>query len=126
MIKKTILFISIIFTLNCNSQTLKTIDEIEKSHQKCLDEGDYMKGCSINYYKEADSLLNVVYKNLKNKLNPEEQIKLKKEQLEWLKKRDNYFQKVYLETISEGVFTEGTNDFDMVFIDQKAVFVLLL
>jgi uncharacterized protein YecT (DUF1311 family) len=123
MIKKIILFISITLTLNCSSQTLKTIDEIERSHQECLDEGVYMKGCSIKYYNESDSLLNIVYKNLKNKLNSEEQIKFKKEQLKWLKNRDNYFEKVYLETINEGLFIEGTNDFDMVFIDEKAVFV---
>lgn len=123
MIKKSILFISITLTLNCSSQTLKTIDEIERSHQECLDRGDYMKGCSIKYYNESDSLLNIVYKNLKSKLNTEEQIKLKKEQLKWLKNRDNYFEKVYLETINEGLFIEGTNDFDMVVINQKAVFV---
>jgi uncharacterized protein YecT (DUF1311 family) len=96
MIKKSILFISIILTLNCSSQTLKTINEIEQSHQECLDRGGYMKGCSIKYYNESDSLLNSVYKNLKSKLNAEEQIKLKKEQLKWLKNRDNYFEKIYL------------------------------
>ncbi|WP_158980932.1 MULTISPECIES: lysozyme inhibitor LprI family protein [unclassified Flavobacterium] len=123
MIQKLIIIILITLSFNCNSQTLKTIEKIELTHQNCLDKGEYMKGCSVEYYNQADSLLNVVYKKLKLKLSAEEQSKLKKEQLEWLKKRDKYFQKVYSEEKKSGDFNEGSNDFDMIIIDQKAEFV---
>jgi uncharacterized protein YecT (DUF1311 family) len=123
MIQKSITIILIILSFNCNSQTLKTIEKIESSYQNCLDKGDNMKGCSVEYYKKADSLLNVAYKKLRLKLSIEEQSSLKTEQLEWLKKRDKYFQKVYSETKKEGDFIEGSNDFDMIVIDKKAEFV---
>ncbi len=123
MIQKSITIILIIISFNCNSQTLKTIEKIESSYQNCLDNGDNMKGCSVEYYKKADSLLNVAYKKLRLKLSVEEQSSLKTEQLEWLKKRDKYFQKGYSETKKEGDFIEGSNDFDMIVIDKKAEFV---
>jgi uncharacterized protein YecT (DUF1311 family) len=123
MIQKSIIIIFITLSFNCNSQTLKTIEEIETSYQNCLDKGDNMKGCSVEYYKKADSILNVAYKKLKLKLSIEEQSSLKAEQLEWLKKRDKYFQKIYSETKKEGDFIEGSNDFDMIVIDKKAEFV---
>ena len=123
MIQKSIIIIFITLSFNCNSQTLKTIEKIETSYQNCLDKGDNMKGCSVEYYKKADNLLNVAYKKLKLKLSNEEQSSLKAEQLEWLKKRDKYFQKVYSETKKEGDFIEGSNDFDMIVIDKKADFV---
>jgi len=123
MIQKSIIIIFITLSFNCNSQTLKTIEKIETSYQNCLDKGDNMKGCSAEYYKKADSLLNVAYKKLKLKLSFEDQASLKAEQLEWLKKRDKYFQKIYSETKKEGDFIEGSNDFDMIVIDKKAEFV---
>lgn len=123
MIQKSIIIVLITLSFNCNSQTLKTIEKIESSYQICLDKGDNMKGCSVEYYKKADSLLNVAYTRLKLKLSIEEQSKLKMEQFKWLKKRDKYFQKVYSEEKKIGDLNEGTNDFDMVIIDKKAVFV---
>ncbi len=123
MIQKSIFIILFILSFNCNSQTLKTIEKIELKYQNCLDKGAYMKGSSVEYYNQADSLLNLVYKKLKIKLSTEGQLKLKKEQLEWLKKRDKYFKKVYSETKKEDDFIEGSNDFNMIIIDKKAEFV---
>lgn len=124
MIQKNILFIFIAFSFNCKSQTLKIITAIESSYHNCLDEGDDMRGCSIEYYKQADSLLNVVYRKLRLKFNNQDQLKLKKEQLEWLKYRDKYFEKIYSQTKKERNFIEGSSDFDMIVIDKKADFVL--
>lgn len=123
MIQKSITIILVVFYFNCNSQTLKKIEKIESSYQICLNKGDNMKACSVEYYKKADILLNVAYKKLKQKLSIEKQSSLKTEQLEWLKKRDKYFQKVYSETKKEGDFIEGSNDFEMIVIDKKVEFV---
>ncbi|MDA6071977.1 DUF1311 domain-containing protein [Flavobacterium sp. AC] len=103
---------------------METVSILKTSYQKCLDSGNGMKNCAIEYYNDSDSLLNVSYKNLKLKLSSKEQSKLKKEQLDWIKKRDLYFEKVYSDTKKEGHFVEGSGDFDMVVFDEKANYIL--
>ncbi|GAA6765194.1 hypothetical protein AAFH68_11290 [Flavobacterium sp. CGRL1] len=107
----------------CNSQTLETVYKMKSDYQKCLNKGQNMRNCALEYYNQSDSLLNVSYKNLKSKISSKEQSKLKKEQLEWLKKRDQFFQKVYSDTKKEGNFIEGTQDFEMIIYDEQAKFV---
>lgn len=123
MIKKSILLFFILFSFHCNSQTLETVSKLKASYQHCLDSGNGMKNCSVVYYNQSDSLLNVTYKNLKLKLSSKEQSKLKKEQLDWIKQRDLYFEKVYSDTKKGGNFSEGSKDFDMVVYDEQANYV---
>lgn len=123
MFKKAILLFFILVAFHSNAQTMETVSKLKTSYQHCLDSGSGMKNCSIEYYNQSDSLLNISYKNLKLKLSSKEQSKLKKEQLDWIKKRDLYFEKVYSDTKKEGHFSEGSNDFDMVVFDEKANFV---
>jgi uncharacterized protein YecT (DUF1311 family) len=119
-----IVVILLAISINGNTQTLKTVKDLKSSYQICLDQGNYMAGCSIDYYNQVDSLLNVVYQNLKHQLNSEDRPKFLQEQKEWLKKRDAYFRKITKTTIKEGVFSEGTADFEMVVTDKKADFVV--
>lgn len=121
--QKSILVLFILVSLHCNSQTLETVYKIKSSYQSCLDKGDDMQGCAIDYYNKSDSLLNVVYKKLKTNISSREQSKLKKEQQEWLKKRNEFFEKVYSDTKKEGNFREGSSDFTMIVFDEKAKFV---
>ncbi|WP_281234145.1 lysozyme inhibitor LprI family protein [Flavobacterium gelatinilyticum] len=123
MIQKALLALIILVSLKSNSQTLETVYKMKSDYQKCLDKGIDMRGCALDYYNQSDSLLNVAYKNLKTKISSKEQSKLKKEQLEWLKKRDQFFQKVYSDTKKQGNFIEGTQDFDMIIYDEQARFV---
>lgn len=125
MIQKTILLLFILVSFHSNSQTLKTVAKLETVHQKCLDTGVGMRNCSYKYLNQSDSLLNVAYKNLRLKLNPEEKEKLKKEQLIWLKKCDQYFKKAYSDTKRKGYFEEGSLDFDMVVFDLQADYVFV-
>jgi uncharacterized protein YecT (DUF1311 family) len=124
MIKK-ILIVTILISASsiCNAQTLKTIEQFENKHQNCLDIGINMKNCSIKYYNQSDSLLNAVYKKLKANLNGTAQTKLKNEQFSWLKRRDLYFKKAYLEAKSEIPFP-GSDDFEMIYTDKKSDFVM--
>jgi uncharacterized protein YecT (DUF1311 family) len=124
MLKKSIVIICITFSFTGNSQTLKTIEDIETAHQECLDRGENMNGCSEEYYAKADNLLNTTYKKVKLKLSASEQSILKAEQLKWIKKRDKYFQKVYLDTKREGEFGEGSSGFNMIVTDLQAKFVM--
>ncbi len=120
---KSILLVFVLASMYCNSQTLETVYKMKSDYQKCLNKGQNMRNCALEYYNQSDSLLNVSYKNLKSKISSKVQSKLKKEQLEWLKKRDQFFQKVYSDTKKEGNFIEGTQDFEMIIYDEQAKFV---
>jgi len=91
---KILLSSILVFCLSVNfayCQNKQTIDSIQKSYQSCLDNGQFMSGCSKSHYQQMDSLLNVVYSKLRLKIDSVAKIQLKKEQKEWLLKRDNYF-----------------------------------
>ena len=79
---------------NTNKQIeQKKIDRLQDQYQGCLDNGKNMSGCSIMFYRQMDSMLNVVYNKLRLSLNPEQQTSLAKEQTNWLAKRDSYFKR---------------------------------
>lgn len=88
-------FFGVIFYLNIAAQDFSVSLQLLKiEHQKCLDQGVHMLDCSIIFYKKSDSILNLVYKKLRNSLNANEKVALKKEQLKWLKKRDKKFDQI--------------------------------
>jgi uncharacterized protein YecT (DUF1311 family) len=104
------------------SSNLKKVKSIEYNYQKCLDDGVDMLDCSNKYYFFNDKLLNEVYQIVRLKLKPDEKKALKTDQLKWLKNRDAYFKKAYIEAKNE---SEGLSnqDLQMVFIDKKADYV---
>lgn len=75
-----------LFSLSVSSQTLKTVKELEKMNQKCLDKGGDGLACSLDYYKKMDALLNEVYNKLRANLSSDEKAKLKKNSNFGLKK----------------------------------------
>lgn len=123
MIQRSVFLFLILAAFQCNAQKIETVNKFKASYQHCLNSGSGMKNCAIEYYNQSDSLLNVAYRNLKLKLSSKEQSRLKKEQLDWIKKRDLYFENVYSDTKKEGHFIEGSSDFDMVVFDEKANYV---
>ena len=96
--------------------------QIKTDHQNCLDTNPYMLGCSYEYYKKTDSLLNVVYNKIRLKLDANQKQVFKKEQLAWLKKRDAHFKKVEKNTKNEVGDIIG-NDLKMIITDKEANFV---
>ena len=123
MSKKIILIIILTFNFCSYSQTLKKVEELEDKYQACLDSGNEIKNCSLNFYTTSDSLLNVAYKNLRIKLNATEQNDLKIEQQKWLKKRDAYFKKAFVEAKDENSGDTETSDFTMFYFHKKIMFV---
>lgn len=105
------------------AQTQKTIDSIRITYQNCLDKGENMLGCTRRYYSQMDSLLNVVYKNLRNQSDAAGKDRLKSEQKKWLTKRDAYFKKVEKDPLNEITPGELSRDEAMIIIDQKADYV---
>ncbi len=77
--------------LSGNAQAEKIINRLETQYQSCLDKGEYMLGCTKNFYFQMDSMLNVVYLKLHSTLSTSQKAKLKIEQKAWLLKRDIYF-----------------------------------
>jgi uncharacterized protein YecT (DUF1311 family) len=96
------------------------IEHLEDLHQTCLDRGENMWNCSNDFYNQMDSLLNVVYRNIKNKSTSEAAKSLKQDELKWLEKRNKEFIRIDKE---KDVKNLGVTDASMVAIDQKAEYV---
>lgn len=95
MKKKILIYITSLLTLSLFSQDFKTsLEKIENKNQNCLDKGRFMYNCSLKFYKQADSLLNVVYRHIRKDMVLSEKENLKKEQLAWLKEREKQFNKI--------------------------------
>jgi uncharacterized protein YecT (DUF1311 family) len=119
--KKSFSIILLFIGFVSNSQTLKTIQTLEKQHQDCFDKGGFMLGCSIQFNKQMDSLLNVAYLKKRQSMNPAQKTAFKKEQQLWLQKRDAYIKKITQKTKKETDLIG--NDLQMVITDQEADFV---
>ncbi|GAA4065720.1 hypothetical protein GCM10022389_08040 [Flavobacterium cheonanense] len=122
--KKTLVFYFLIFSFCLNAQTFDEVKACELKYQNCLDSGLDMKTCAITFYNEADVLLNLSYKKLKNQLNASQKRKLQNEQRNWLKKRDKYFEEAFEEAKNDNGGSTLSEDFKMMYFDKKAEFVI--
>lgn len=113
------------FCLTGYSQTLNTINNLEREYQKCLDKGQFMLGCANTFYSQIDSLLNLQYKKLRSNCDIVQKVNLKNDQLKWLAVRDKQFQfnkqQVQKEAKANGY--KGGQDEIMVLTDKNAIFV---
>ncbi|MCF6131288.1 lysozyme inhibitor LprI family protein [Flavobacterium wongokense] len=105
-----------------NAQSHASINEIHQDYQKCLDNADFMLGCSYEYFNKADSLLNIVYNKISIRLNKQDREKFRKEQLKWIKQRDVYFKKVRKKELNADEGFLG-DDQKMVIADKQAEFI---
>jgi uncharacterized protein YecT (DUF1311 family) len=121
-VKKIIIIIFVIVCSNLgNAQGIYIVEKMADDHQACLDKGYKMLQCAIGFYYEMDSMLNVVYTNLRKKVTTKEKEKLKKEQNQWLKRRDVFFKKE--NKIALKNWSNWGEDADMFAYDNKADFV---
>lgn len=118
--KRIFCFFLFSFALKGFSQNLSTVKIIDSRYQSCLDKGKNMYGCSQYYYFQMDSMLNVVYKKIRNKMDSTQKTILKEEQLKWLKNRDKHYKEIDAEPKEEGISPE---DNKMVLIDKKAEYI---
>ena len=119
--KIAIIYITLFLPLISVSQNKKDIEAYENKYQECLDKGINMLGCTQLFYKQSDSLLNVVYKKIYSRLDSKRKAKLKSSQLIWLKKRDAEFKSFEAEKSDPSL---GVEDNKMVVLDKKAIYVL--
>jgi uncharacterized protein YecT (DUF1311 family) len=108
MKRNLLIFLTFLFTLNAFNQDFnEIIKKLDIENKNCLDFGKSMYSCSINYYNQSDSLLNVVYKQIRSKMTVVEKENLRQEQIKWLKYRDNQFRKISNQSTQLG---EGLDD----------------
>ncbi len=105
------------------AQTLSMISDLDRRHQNCLDKGQQMQSCSRLYYLQMDSVLNMAYNNLKLSLSSNDRLVLKKEEINWLKKRDKYFKNQVKEFQQKLKSGEWGPDMFMIVYDNDAEFI---
>jgi uncharacterized protein YecT (DUF1311 family) len=124
MNKIKLLFFLLLIGFSSYSQENKIIQKLDTEEQKCLDDGQTsMLICSYTYYEKMDESLNTTYKKIRANLSKAEQEKLKKAQLLWLKKRDQYFKKVESETAEKLDGDRSSQDYRMICAHENALFV---
>lgn len=64
------------------------VKKMQNDRQSCLDQGRDMLGCDERYLVQMDSMLNVVYKDLRNKLDEKASNKLLQEERMWIKSKE--------------------------------------
>lgn len=126
MFKSLVLLTIILVTgITATAQSPKTTDSLKRNYQQCLDKGGYMLSCSILYYAQMDSLLNMRYRKLRAACDSTQKENLKDEQLGWLEKRDQQFrinkQQIHREAVKGGY--NGGQDEDMMVTDENAKYV---
>ena len=116
---------------NCSAQTstIRQINDMEKTCQHCIDVGtNNFIDCENIFYKQMDSILDAVYKSIKREMNTSNYEKLKKEQKEWLKRRDNYFKKQEIEIGKSDVGLEADRALaihkEALFVKDRIMFLL--
>lgn len=63
-----------------------------------------MENCSCEFRYQVDSILNIVYNNVRRSLNAQQKETLKQEELVWLKKREANHDKSRKESYREGMY----------------------
>jgi len=102
------------------AQISMQINAMEKACQSCIDAGSYnFISCETTFYKQMDSLLNDIYKQLSFQMDSAQFEKLKIDQRAWLKKRDAYAKNKDTEIGSSGA---GVETDQALAIHQKALF----
>jgi uncharacterized protein YecT (DUF1311 family) len=111
----------ILLTINLSAQSVETVDMLQQRYQKCLDSGQAMRNCALVFYNQMDSLLNVVYNQLRSNSDSLQKINLKDDQKDWLISRDNYFKKG--KAGLKGKAKTLSQDAEMMMHDKNALFV---
>lgn len=118
-----ITFILLIVCMVGRTQTVKTVEDMAIKHQACLDSEIDMLGCSKSFYLQMDSMLNVVYHQLRATLGEKQKQALKNQQFKWIKKRDTYFNKQDNTLQKKYEKGEWGRDMEMITYDDKANFI---
>jgi hypothetical protein len=131
MAPKLIIVLTTLFYLSFVTfgQTRKVVDSLDGGYHECLDNGRHTFACAKKYYWQMDSLVNSFYHIVYNSLDTTKKLDFKKDEVEWLNKRDKYFKKTYLSFKKENPYQEpftkpkGAEYDAMVMFDKNAKYV---
>lgn len=106
------------------AQTATVIDEMEAEHKQCLLVKEDSIVCSRRFFAQMDSMVNVVFNEVKLKASTKEKIALTEEQMSWTKKKGEFYKiqdETFVFNLKDGIWKK-----DMIRITyrQKADFAL--
>ena len=123
--KKNILlciFMLLFILISCNTKAQnklakRTLNSLTIRYQSCLDKGEAMLLCSINYYRAMDSCLNVKYNELISAANNKNKKTLELDQRNWQNLKTKKFDNIENQNKMQG------KDGEMIRLNEKAIFI---
>jgi hypothetical protein len=111
-------------SISVYAQADKSIDEMEAAHKACLSVKPDSSGCSRLFLIQMDSMLNIVFNQVKELTFSDEKVALMKDQISWNLRRDAYFKKQDINFSYQ--LAEGTWKKDMIRVvyENKADFLV--
>jgi uncharacterized protein YecT (DUF1311 family) len=119
-----LLSLSLLMGIETFAQTKRSvIDSLERNYQRCLSKSQYMYGCALEYYREMDSMLDIVYRQLYTKLDTSRRRNLKVEQVLWQERKESYFKLLDTRVEKLRKKTLAGLDDQAIATDQKAAYI---
>jgi hypothetical protein len=112
-----------------SGQTRKVVDSFDMKYHECIDNGRQTFSSSKKYYCQMDSLVNFFYHTIYNSLDTTKKVEFRKDEIEWLNRRDKYFKKTYLKFKKDNPYQEpftkpkGAEYDAMIMFDKNAKYV---
>jgi len=91
---KIVLAICLFFVVSAaHAQSAKLVDEMEAAHKECIKIKEDSIVCSRVFLAQMDSMLNVVYNEVKVATPADQKGALTEDQMSWSKKKAEFFKK---------------------------------
>ncbi len=106
------------------AQTANTIDEMEAVHKECIRIKEDSVVCSRKFLAQMDSMVNIVFNEVKAKVAADEKAALVQDQMSWTKKKGEFFKKqddTFVYNLQEGIWKK---DMIRITYQQKADYLL--
>jgi len=116
--------ITVLATATTFAQTANTIDEMEAVHKECIRIKEDSVVCSRKFLAQMDSMVNIVFNEVKAKVAADEKAALVQDQMSWTKKKGEFFKKqddTFVYNLQEGIWKK---DMIRITYQQKADYLL--
>jgi uncharacterized protein YecT (DUF1311 family) len=124
MIRLLLTMITMLATATTFAQTANTIDEMEAVHKECIRIKEDSVVCSRKFLAQMDSMVNIVFNEVKAKVAADEKAALVQDQMSWTKKKGEFFKKkddTFVYNLQEGIWKK---DMIRITYQQKADYLL--
>jgi uncharacterized protein YecT (DUF1311 family) len=124
MIRLLLTMITMLATATTFAQTANTIDEMEAVNKECIRIKEDSVVCSRKFLAQMDSMVNIVFNEVKAKVAADEKAALVQDQMSWTKKKGEFFKKqddTFVYNLQEGIWKK---DMIRITYQQKADYLL--